>query len=102
MELNEQRCAEESQKCLWPGTSKAYRAAVAGLHIAFMLGTDFSDGLCFQEGSCHGGGDGGWDKEKPLNPHPQTSLCRFFWDSGGWAQPVVNTFWAMGASVEPG
>lgn len=84
----------------------AYRAAVAGLHSVFMLGTDLSARLCFQEGSCRGGGDRGWDKGKPLNAYPQTSLCRFFWGGDEWVQPAPNTFWAKGsvprASVEPG
>ena len=94
------------QKHLRAGMSMAHRAAVAGLCSVFMLGTDFSAGFCFQEGFCRGGGDKGWDKVKPLNPHPQTSLCRFFWGDDGWVRPVPNTFWAKEAvpraSVELG
>lgn len=87
----------DSRKHLWTGTSVAHRAALAGLCSVFLLGTGLSAGLCFQEGSCGGGGDGGWDKVKPLNPCPQASLHVFFGGGNGSVQPAPNTFWAKGA-----
>ncbi|RLV90950.1 hypothetical protein DV515_00014293 [Chloebia gouldiae] len=57
----------EAQKHLWAGMAMAHGAAVAGLWSIFMLNTDFSAGVCFQNDPCHAGGDGNWDKK--CKPH---------------------------------
>lgn len=78
-ELSKQRCTEQihrntsGQACPWHIEQQLQDYAQ---YLCWAL--IFSVGLCFQEGSCCGGDDRGWDKAKPLNPHPQTSLCRFF------------------------
>lgn len=93
-ELSKQRCTEQihrntsGQACPWHIEQQLQDYAQ---YLCWAL--IFSAGLCFQEGSCCGGGDRGWDKAKPLNAHPQTSLCRFFRGDDGWVQPVPNTFW---------
>lgn len=73
----------EAQKHLWAGMATAHGAAIAGLCSIFMLSTDLSAGVYFQKDSCHAGDDGNWDEVRPLNSHPQTSLCGFSWGYDG-------------------